>query len=48
MSFICCVDPAHLQKFAINLLANFLGGLKNLTYVRIEVDESNIPATDFG
>ena len=26
MSFICCVDPAHLQKFAINLLANFLGG----------------------
>lgn len=35
-SFISCVDPAHLQKFAINYSLNFMRGLKNLMDVRIE------------
>lgn len=34
--FIFCVDPAHLQKFAINCSSNFMRGLKNLMYARSE------------
>ena len=50
MSYISCVDLAHLQKFVISYSSNFIRGLKNLMEVRIEdpigyvVDKFNILA----